>query len=230
MKVSAIIPAAGSGQRFGEAKQFKLLKGRSILFHTVAPFIESERIHEIIIVVDASKVDEVKRDVLSMSGGKHILVVPGGEQRQDSVQHGVLSTSNDTEYVCIHDGARPFITIDLICKAVDAASGSDGSILAIPCHDTVKYSENSIIKYTIDRENVWFAQTPQVFQKQKLIQALDYAKTHGIIGTDESALMEKMGFAIKLVEGHMNNFKITTQNDWTRAESMFSSIKSHAND
>jgi len=230
MKVSAIIPAAGSGQRFGEAKQFKLLKGRSVLFHTVTPFIESDQIHEVILVVDTSKVDDVQRDVMSISGGKRVAVVSGGARRQDSVQQGIQATSDDIDYICIHDGARPFVTKELIQKTIDSACESDGAILAIPCHDTVKYSENYFIQKTIDREKVWFAQTPQVFQKNKLYMALDNAVTNNLSGTDESALMENMGYSIKLVEGHVNNFKITTQEDWTRAESLFESLEGVKND
>ena len=218
MKVSAIIPAAGSGERFGEEKQFKLLSGRPLFFHTLKLFLQSDYIDEIIVAVPSANVDSTHRDVLSMSAGKPVKVVAGGTRRQDSVKNGIDVSDSDSTLVCIHDAARPFVTENLIQRSISACEFADGAVVGIPSKDTVKFSENGLVKETLDREKIWLAQTPQCFHKNKLLQALDHAETENLTGTDESALMEAMGFSIKLVEGESNNFKITTKDDWTRAE------------
>ena len=218
MKVSAIIPAAGSGERFGEEKQFKLLSGRPLFFHTLKLFLQSDYIDEIIVAVPSANVDSTHRDVLSMSAGKPVKVVAGGTRRQDSVKNGIDVSDLDSTLVCIHDAARPFVTEDLIQRSISACEFADGAVVGIPSKDTVKFSENGLVKETLDREKIWLAQTPQCFHKNKLLQALYYAETENLTGTDESALMEAMGFSIKLVEGDSNNFKITTKDDWIRAE------------
>ena len=218
MKVSAIIPAAGSGERFGEEKQFKLFSGRPLLFHTLKLFFQSDYIDEIIVAVPSANVDSTHRDVLSMSAGKPVKVVAGGTRRQDSVKNGIDVSDSDSTLVCVHDAARPFVTEDLIQRSISACEFADGAIVGIPSKDTVKFSENGLVKETLDREKIWLAQTPQCFHKNKLLQALYYAETENLTGTDESALMEAMGFSIKLVEGDSNNFKITTKDDWIRAE------------
>ena len=220
MKVSAIIPAAGSGQRFGEVKQFKLLAGRPLLFHTLKPFLQSNYIDEVIVVVPRDNVESTHRDVVSMSVGKPVKVVVGGDRRQDSVKHGVDASDSDSTLVCVHDAARPFVTEDLIQKSIKEKKNVDGAVVAIISKDTVKYSENGLVKETVNREQIWLAQTPQTFNKQKLLLALDNANKNQKTGTDESALMEAMGYSIKLVDGHPNNFKITTQDDWLRAEAV----------
>ena len=218
MKVSAIIPAAGSGERFGEEKQFKLFSGRPLIFHTLKLFLQSDYIDEIIVAVPSANVDSTHRDVLSMSAGKPVKVVAGGTRRQDSVKNGIDVSDSDSTLVCVHDAARPFVTEDLIQRSISACEFADGAVVGIPSKDTVKFSENGLVKETLDREKIWLAQTPQCFHKNKLLQALYYAETENLTGTDESALMEAMGFSIKLVEGNSNNFKITTKDDWIRAE------------
>lgn len=218
MKVSAIIPAAGSGERFGEEKQFKLFSGRPLIFHTLKLFLQSDYIDEIIVAVPSASVDSTHRDVLSMSAGKPVKVVAGGTRRQDSVKNGIDVSDSHSTLVCIHDAARPFVTEDLIQRSISACEFADGAVVGIPSKDTVKFSENGLVKETLDREKIWLAQTPQCFHKNKLIQALYYAETENLTGTDESALMEAMGFSIKLVDGESNNFKITTKDDWIRAE------------
>ena len=218
MKVSAIIPAAGSGERFGEEKQFKLLSGRPLFFHTLKLFLQSDYIDEIIVAVPGANVGSTHRDVLSMSAGKPVKVVAGGTRRQDSVKNSIDVSDSHSTLVCIHDAARPFVTEDLIQRSISACEFADGAVVGIPSKDTVKFSENGLVKETLDREKIWLAQTPQCFHKNKLLQALYYAETENLTGTDESALMEAMGFSIKLVEGDSNNFKITTKDDWIRAE------------
>ena len=210
-KISAIIPAAGSGSRFGELKQFKDLAGQPLIFHSINLFIRCPIIDEVVVVVQEKYVKPIYHDILSISAGKPIKSIAGGLNRQDSVQNGVLATDSENTLVCIHDAARPFVTEDLIITSVSACEKYDGAIVALPSLDTVKLSEGEKIKETIDRKKV---------QKTKLIQALNMAKRRNLVVTDESTLMEHMGFSIGLVKGHANNFKITTKEDWERAENL----------
>ena len=218
MKVSAIIPAAGVGKRFGEKKQFKLLNGQSLLIHAIKPFIASNLISEIVIVVPNEEIDKFQDELGNMLYSKAIILVPGGKRRQDSVKNGVIASSNLTDMVCIHDAVRPFIRYKLIKKCIEACQQADGSILAIQSIDTVKYSENGEINHTLERKNIWLAQTPQVFWKDKLIKAMNNINLKDDNVTDEAYAMEKMGYKIVLVKGDRNNFKITTPNDWKLAK------------
>ena len=217
-QVSVIIPAAGAGSRFGEEKQFKLLGGRPLLFYCLQPFIESSIIQEVIVVVPGNQITSIHRDLMSMSAGKPITVIAGGVRRQDSVGNGVSVSSSSANLICIHDAARPFVTENMIANSISACENYDGAVVALPSRDTVKLSNNGLVKETLDRRFIWLAQTPQTFNKDKLVAALENADQNDIIATDEATLMEVMGFSIALVEGHPTNFKITTRDDWERAE------------
>jgi len=216
--VSAIITAAGSGSRFGEQKQFKQLKGMALYFYSLNQFLLCEEIYEIILVVPRARVNEIKKEINNIQTIKKIIVVGGGKRRQDSVENGLLSTSDKTELVCIHDGARPFVSKELIKNSIIACSGNDGAIIAIPNYDTLKICVEGHIKKTIDRQNIWMAQTPQTFWKVKLLDAFTYVKKNKLDITDEASIMETLGFDISVVQGDYNNFKITSQKDWDRAE------------
>tara|TARA_A100001011_G_scaffold193956_2_gene202410 strand:+ start:6294 stop:6959 length:666 start_codon:yes stop_codon:yes gene_type:complete len=218
LKVSAIIPAAGLGNRFGEAKQFKLLAGTPLFIHSIKAFLNSSKIHEIVVVVPKDKQDSIYKAIMSISGDKRITITSGGERRQDSVKNGVLVSDTTSDLICIHDAARPFITETLIQDSINSCKLFDGAVIAIPSVDTVKYSENNIIMKTIDRNSIWLAQTPQVFWKDKLLKAYD-GMDESIEITDEASIMEKMGYKICLVPGDIKNNKITTFEDWKYAES-----------
>ena len=218
MKVSAIILAAGSGSRFGEMKQFKLLKGIALYFYSLNKFLCYENIHEIVLIVPESRLADVKKEIANIKTKKKILVISGGFRRQDSVKNGVLSSSKKSELVCIHDGARPFVSEKLIYQSINACLNNDGAIAANPNFDTLKTCVSGYVKKTIDRDNVWMAQTPQVFWKTKLLQAIKFSEKNNVKMTDESSMMESLGFKVSVVQGDYNNFKITSHEDWERAE------------
>ena len=218
MKVSAIILAAGSGSRFGEMKQFKLLKGIALYFYSLNKFLRYENIHEIVLIVPESRLADVKKEIANIKTKKKILVISGGFRRQDSVKNGVLSSSKKSELVCIHDGARPFVSEKLIYQSINACLNNDGAIAANPNFDTLKTCVSGYVKKTIDRDNVWMAQTPQVFWKTKLLQAIKFSEKNNVKMTDESSMMESLGFKVSVVQGDYNNFKITSHEDWERAE------------
>ena len=136
MKITAIIAAAGFGERFGEKKQLKLLNGRPLLFHTIQPFIKSELISEILVVVPKENVIQVGREFKSTLTSKKIEVISGGKTRQESVNNGLKISDKESELICVHDGVRPFVTLSLIEKVIKASMEHDGAILAEPSSDT----------------------------------------------------------------------------------------------
>jgi 4-diphosphocytidyl-2-methyl-D-erithritol synthase len=152
--VSAIVPAAGLGVRLGEEKQFKLLAGYPLFIHSIRTFINSPKIDEIVVVVPKNKKKIISDWLTPISHKKNIVVTYGGLRRQDSVKNGVLSSDSNSNLICIHDAARPFITSKIIEECIISATNSDGAVVAIPSTSTVKYSKNNIIEKTINRDNV----------------------------------------------------------------------------
>ena len=133
------------------------------------------------------------------------------------MKNGLSFVSKKSQLVCIHDGARPFVSEKLIKQSIIACANNDGSIVANPNFDTLKICEKGYVKKTIDRNNVWMAQTPQVFWKVKLLEAIAISEKKNILVTDESSLMESLGYKVSVVRGSYNNFKITSREDWERA-------------
>ena len=218
VKVSAIIPAAGSGSRFGEEKQFKILSGRPLWAYTLDPFIKSSLINEILFIVPETYINTVQssESFIIASKKKEIKVIPGGPKRTDSVLNGLYSTKKTNDLVCIHDAARPFIRQSFITETVNSCKDFDGAVLAIPSVDTVKVVKDEIINKTIDRTIIWMAQTPQTFHRDKLLDAFkNNIKVHV---TDESVLMELSGYSIRIINGDAENFKITNKLDWELAK------------
>ena len=209
--------AAGSGIRFGEKKQFKLLKGKALYLYSLNKFLLCEDINEIILVVPESRLANIKKEIANIKITKRILVISGGLRRQDSVKNGVLSVSNKSQIACIHDGARPFVSEKLIKQSINACLDSDGAIVANPNFDTLKTCVRGYVEKTIDRNNVWMAQTPQVFWKIKLLDAIAISEKNNMEITDESSMMESLGYKVSVVRGDYNNFKITSREDWERA-------------
>jgi len=153
-----------------------------------------------------------------MKYGSQVDLVIGGPDRQDSVKNAIQNSNPNIDLVVIHDAARPFITTTLIEECIFACETSDGAIIAMQPHDTIKFSKDNIVEKTIDRSNIWMAQTPQAFNKQKILEAYSSREFDDLIVTDESSLMEKLGYKIMIVPGAEKNFKITTFDDWKRAE------------
>ena len=224
MKITAIIPAAGDGERFGEKKQLKLLNGRPLIFHTIQPFVKSELINEIIVVVPKDNVNQLSRDFKSTITSKKIEVVEGGKTRQQSVYNGLRISDKESKLICVHDGVRPFVTIDLIEKVIKASMQHDGAILAAPSTDTIKKVMEDQILETLPREKIWRAQTPQVFSKPALKEAIQIAVEEKLEGTDEASILEKIGYQIGFVESSSLNIKITTKEDWIFAKAIYNEL------
>ena len=219
----AIIAAAGAGTRMASdrPKQFLLLAGMPIIFHTLKPFEQCESIDEVIVVLPA----EESAGFLSLAGRyglrKLARVVPGGATRADSVKRGLMSIRSATaEIVAVHDGVRPFVTVDEIDATIAAARADGAAILAAPVTDTIKQVDGRRIVKTLDRGELRRALTPQCFRYEVLRQAYQAADVNDASLTDESVLMEKLGIPVSIVEGSPRNIKITTVEDLAIAEAI----------
>ena len=148
-----------------------------------------------------------------------IRLVPGGAQRQDSVQAGLQAVSDSSEYVLVHDAARPFVTRELIDVVLAAAKLSGAAVCGAPCSDSLKeVAEDGLVTQTVDRSKLWTVQTPQIFKTSLLREAYAKALQTGATFTDDTAVVEKMGHAVRIVLYHGINLKVTTPSDWKLAE------------
>ena len=220
----AIIAAAGAGTRMASdrPKQFLFLAGTPVIFHTLKVFEQCDSIHEVIVVLPA----EESAGFLSMAGKmglrKVARVVPGGATRAESVKRGLMSIrSATTEIVAVHDGVRPFVTVEEISNTVAAAQDHGAAILVAPVTDTIKQvSDRSVVK-TLDRGGLRRALTPQCFRYELLREAYQRVVINDPSLTDESALVEQLGHSVSVVEGSARNIKITTAEDLAIAEALF---------
>lgn len=219
---AVIIPAAGSGTRMGlgHPKQYHLLAGVPILIHTIRAFVATPSIQRIIVTVPPDLVAESRLLLAEYNlAGQAITITGGGRRRQDSVLAGLECLSDDIDVVLVHDGARPLVTPELIRRCLEAAWQHGAAIAAIPVTDTLKKSgPGQTIARTIDRKDLWQAQTPQAARLSLLKQA--YATLADQDVTDEAALLEQAGIAVTLIEGSETNIKITRPLDLILAEKM----------
>jgi 2-C-methyl-D-erythritol 4-phosphate cytidylyltransferase len=218
----AIIAAAGKGTRLAgkRPKQFLELAGIPIIFHTLRPFELCDSIQEIIVVLPA----EESAGFLSLAGKEGLRkltrVVPGGATRAESVLRGVQAVRAATaEIVAVHDGVRPFVTVEEIDQTVEAARISGAAILVAPITDTVKETAAGEVVRTLPRETLRRALTPQCFRYGLLRRAYEQVNVRDSGITDDSFLVEQLGdVKVKTVEGSSRNIKITTAEDLALAE------------
>ncbi len=218
---AAIITAGGTGKRFGTQgedklpKQFTPLSGKPIIVYSLESFESSESVSEIVVVVPEGWVEYTQSEIVDRYNiTKVTKVIFGGDERQISVEKGFKSITSDAEIVVVHDGVRPFVTVDLIEQVVASALTSSGAIAAYPSIDTVKKSDSDdLIENTLARETIWLAQTPQAFKYDILNMAYEKASEEGYLGTDEAALVERLGEKVKLVKSSRYNIKITNPED-----------------
>jgi len=213
MKTVAIIVAAGQGKRMGQPKQFLTIGEKPMLLWTLAAFDKTRVIDGIILVVNGEDVERAKKFGVS----KLKKVITGGVKRKDSVYEGLKAVPPGAEVVAIHDGARPFVSSQIIEAAVAEAKASGAAIVGIPVTDTVKTVNNNLVTGTLDRSGLWVAQTPQVFKKDIILRAYEEGWNRHEV-TDDAMLVEKMGIPLKMVMGSPLNIKITSPDDLKIAE------------
>ena len=228
MKISAIIAGGGSGKRMQsqENKLFIEIGGTAILAMTTAVFESAEIINEIIITVPAEDIERTKNLIKQYSFKKVTQVIAGGPARQASVFNGLQAVSADTDTVVIHDGARPFVTEEIIARAIDVTKTCKAAVVGMPVKDTIKtVNGDGFIASTMDRNLLWQAQTPQVFDAALIKDAYAKAQKSGFQATDDSSLVERLGESVKMIPGSYENIKITTPEDIITAEAILRSKK-----
>lgn len=212
----ALVVAAGRGTRLGGPlpKQYLPLGGVPLLRHTLKALSSHPKIGRVAVVIhpdDRALYDDAAR------GLDLPPPVSGGAERQDSVRNGIESFEGAApDKVLIHDGARPFLSHDVIDRVLDALDQGPAAIAALPIRDTVKRSNEGVSVETLDRSSLWRAQTPQGFRYKEILAAHRAAKGDNL--TDDAAVAELAGLAVRLVEGSEENFKVTTGEDLLRAE------------
>lgn len=218
-KVLAIIPSGGMGRRMGSRrKNYLPLNGVPVLARSLAPFEASGLVTAIVVVVKAGDEDLCQREIVDKHPFRKVVsVTAGGPERQDSVYNGVRAAGDGWDYIVVHDGARPLVTVDAVEDTLRAAMRSGCAVSAVRVKDTVKEVSGGVVKRTLPRELLWAVHTPQAFRADILSKALSAASRDGFKGTDESSLVERLGFDVAVVEGSYENIKITTGEDMALA-------------
>lgn len=222
-KCTAIVLAAGQGKRMGTKvqKQYLEIDGRPVLYYSLNAFEESAIIDEIILVVGENQAEYCQNEIISKYGiSKVKKIVQGGAERYNSVWNG-LQEVDDSSYVFIHDGARPFITEEILIRAYKDVENCKACVVGMPVKDTIKLADREgFVEETPDRNLVWMIQTPQVFESSLVKKA--YAllmEKDNIQVTDDAMVVEQMlGCKVKLTLGSYENIKITTPEDLDIAE------------
>ena len=199
-------------------KQFHQLGDAPILIHTIRAFLQNSHIDRIVVVIASDKIKQT-REILARYIGQldQITLVPGGKRRQDSVQEGLKALDQGTDIVLVHDGARPLVSQAVINRCYETAVIEGAAIAAVPVKDTLKKGNTaSKVIDTVERENLWHAQTPQAARRDLLVEAFRKLGEKDV--TDESSLLELAGIPVTLVAGSENNIKITHQEDLHLAE------------
>ena len=214
-----IIPAGGSGTRFGRPrpKQFLELAGIPLLIRTCQAFLQFDFVKQLVVAAPAAYLADTTallHQWFPAEDLSKLTVVTGGQTRQDSVLVGLNALSPALTLVMVHDAARPLVDKATIVRCRDAAISHGAAIAAIPVKDTLKKaSKRNQIEQTVDRSQLWQAQTPQAMQRHLLEMSFAKAISDGFIGTDEASLVEATGMRVQLVEGSERNLKITRPED-----------------
>ena len=216
-KVFAVISAAGSGKRMGAPipKQFIVNRGKTILEQTVEKFVKTDMVDKVILVVSGSWRDYCEKLFDEMLYAGRLTIVEGGAERQDSVYEALTAVEQEKaaeeDIVLIHDGVRPYVSMQLI-EAVCYSTLISGAVIpAVPPNDTIRHDTEG----TLDRSRLWCVQTPQGFSFGLIKKAFERAFVDDFYGTDDASLVEHLGESVEIVPGEIGNIKITTPEDLT---------------
>lgn len=222
MKASAIVPAGGSGSRLGlkTKKPFVALGGKPILYYAIRALEREGSIDEIIVAAEKSQVGRAKNLVRRFGFRKVKSVVAGGSTRTASVKNCLDAVTGDPDVIVIHDAARPLVSGRMIRESIRLASKYGACVAAVPESDTVKLGDPAgFIRKTVDRRNLFRAQTPQAFRTSLLRRAYkSYGAGRKV--TDDASLLEGAGVRVRILPGSYRNVKITTKEDLKMAEAL----------
>jgi len=217
MKHILIIPASGSGVRFGSKtpKQFLKIEGKEILAHTIAKFHSLKIIDEIYISTQPVYFNLIKKIISKNNFKKVCCIVEGGTTRQASVFNALnIVKAKPGDIIIVHDSVRPFASKKLIEKLIKETHKAEAVIPGLQVSDTVKRTDKkNIIRATLPREELWTVQTPQMFKYDIIKKSFDKAVKKKFTGTDEASVVEFAKYPVKIVEGEKQNIKITTKED-----------------
>ena len=219
--VSVILPAAGSGTRFGgkQNKIFQRLKGQPLFLRTLELFTGREDVVQVQLVASPADLPEIAERFGGL-GFMGVGLCEGGAQRGDSVRNALANVRDDADLVCVHDAVRPCVSPLWIDAVFAQAHATGAAILAYPVHGTLKTVRDNTIERTVSREHLWEAQTPQVFRTALLRRAYEQPTA----ATDDAGLVEALGERVSVVLGDPRNIKITTPGDLALAEAVIDSI------
>ena len=218
-KTVAIVPAAGTGKRMGQdvPKQFLSIRGKPIFIYTLEVLDRCSEVDEVILVMTPAHLDRAREYIKEFGIQKVIQVIEGGRERQDSVMNG-LNILNQPSVVLVHDGVRPFATEQQIEAVIQAVKKHGAAILAVPVKNTIKRINEDKVEVTLNRNLLWQVQTPQGFRFDWLKRAYEQAYADKCYMTDDSALVERLGHTVHVVQGDYKNIKITAPEDLAVAE------------
>jgi 2-C-methyl-D-erythritol 4-phosphate cytidylyltransferase len=217
--LTAIIVAAGDSRRMGFDKLFATIAGKPVIAHTIDAFEHAGSVSEIIVVAREDRLDEIKTIVHDEDFKKVYSIIPGGKHRQDSVRAGLDHLKAAATYVAVHDAARPLITAEQIERVFEQARIHAAGSLAEPISDTLKRADSGLIVVgSVDRDQVYAMQTPQVFERQLIDDAYRAVYAENASVTDEVSAVERLGRKVILVPNNDLNFKITYPRDLALAE------------
>lgn len=221
--VNVIIVAGGRGLRFGGGlpKQFRMLRGEPLVVATARRFVDTAGLTRLIVVAAESEFENCRGLLAPL--GLPVRLAPAGPERQQSVASGLAMIESDSAIVVVHDAVRPLIASAQIEDCITAARETGAAIVAVPVADTVKRCAASRVVETVPRADLWLAQTPQAFRAGVLRRAHEEAAREGIVGTDDAALVERLGLPVAVVPGDPSNRKITTAEDLAWAEAFLAS-------
>lgn len=223
MRCGAVIPAAGSGTRFGQGDKTTLqIAGVSVLERVLRALVESASLERIVIAVSRDNQFPVLELITGLQLPVDVSTVLGGKTRTQSVRNGVDALSEAIDQVLIHDAARPLVTPGLIRETIQEASCHGAAVPGVPVTDTVKLVDGNLVRRTLDRSELVAVQTPQVFRRDWLLAAYGSLDEQFDV-TDEASILERAGYPVRIVPGDPGNIKVTTPSDIPVAEALLRS-------
>jgi 2-C-methyl-D-erythritol 4-phosphate cytidylyltransferase len=220
MNWGAVIVAAGRGTRFGRPKQLIEIGGRPMLAWSLQTFAAVPEIGAIVVVTERDWIDDVRALCARLAPERNVRVVVGGATRQASVRCGLDALPPECDAVLIHDGARPLVRADDVRAGMREVRPGRAAVLAAPVIDTIKVvdPETMLVQHTLERSELWAAQTPQFAMRDELTRAHEAAAAKGLQATDDVALLEAIGIDVGVVPASGENFKVTHPGDVARVQ------------